>query len=64
MTGDLFVAADTVAPSVRPLFGEGADLGAARRMSFRTTDDFSGIASCELRIDGEPLDPTEYISTP
>ncbi len=53
VTGDLFVAADTVAPSVRPLFGEGADLGTARRMSFRTMDNFSGIASCELRIDGE-----------
>lgn len=51
-TGDLLVVADTVAPTVRPLFNEGADLSQARALRFRVSDDFSGISSCALYIDG------------
>lgn len=51
-TGEIFVAADTVAPCIRPLFTEGADLGGAGKLRFRISDDFSGIASCTLLIDG------------
>ena len=52
-TGDLAVVADTLAPSIRPLFAEGADLSKAESLRFRATDNFSGIASWTLRIDGE-----------
>lgn len=51
-TGDIFVAADTIPPRIRPLFSEGADLGGARSIRFRVSDNFSGIASCTLLIDG------------
>lgn len=50
--GDIFVAADTIPPRIRPLFSEGADLGGARSIRFRVSDNFSGIASCTLLIDG------------
>ena len=52
-TGDLVAAADTLAPSIRPLFAEGADLSKAESLRFRAADNFSGIASWTLRIDGE-----------
>lgn len=51
-TGDIFVAADTIPPRIRPLFSKGADLGGARSIRFRVSDNFSGIASCTLLIDG------------
>ena len=51
-TGDIFVAADTIPPRIRPLFSEGADLGGVRSIRFRVSDNFSGIASCTLLIDG------------
>ena len=51
-TGDIFVAADIIPPRIRPLFSEGADLGGARSIRFRVSDNFSGIASCTLLIDG------------
>ncbi len=53
LTGDLLVVADTVAPTIRPLFNEGADLSQARTLRFRVSDDFSGITSCNLYIDGK-----------
>lgn len=52
-TGDLLVAADTVAPTVRPLFAPGADLSRKEMLRFGVGDDFSGVAECTLRIDGE-----------
>lgn len=52
-TGELFVVADTIPPRIRPLFTEGADLTRAPAMRFRVGDNFSGIASCTLFIDGK-----------
>lgn len=52
-TGDLIVVADTLPPSIRPLFTEGADLSKAEGLRFRVADNFSGIAAWTLRIDGE-----------
>lgn len=52
-TGELFVVADTIPPRIRPLFTEGADLTRASGMRFRVGDNFSGIASCTLFIDGK-----------
>lgn len=51
--GDLVVVADTLRPTVRPLFTEGADLTKSDGLRFRASDNFSGIASWALRIDGE-----------
>ena len=51
--GDLVVVADTLRPVVCPLFAEGADLTKADGVRFRASDNFSGIASWTLQIDGE-----------
>ena len=51
--GDLVVVADTLRPTVRPLFTEGAALTKSDGLRFRASDNFSGIASWALRIDGE-----------
>lgn len=53
LTGDLLVVADTVPPTVKALFTDGADLSAAKGLSFRIGDNFAGITSCELYIDGK-----------
>lgn len=58
-TGDLVLAADTVAPAVRPRFTPGGDLSAARGVSFVIGDRFSGIGSYTLRIDGAWM-PCDY----
>lgn len=47
------MVADTLPPSIRPLFAEGADLSKSESLRFRVADNFSGIASWTLRIDGE-----------
>lgn len=52
-TGDLFIVADTTAPTVTPLFKPGGDLTKSGGLRFRIGDNFSGIASCSLYIDGE-----------
>ena len=51
--GVLFVAADTLPPRIRPLFTTGEDLSRAQSLRFRVGDNFSGIASCTLLIDGK-----------
>ena len=51
--GDLVVVADTLRPVACPLFAEGADLTKADGVRFRASDNFSGIASWTLQIDGE-----------
>lgn len=51
--GDFAVVADTMPPRIRPLFEEGADLSSAETLRFRVGDNFSGVASCALHIDGE-----------
>ena len=52
-SGDLAIVADTLPPAVRPLFAEGADLTRAEGVRFRAADNFSGIASWRLHIDGK-----------
>lgn len=52
-TGDLFIVADTTAPFITPLFKQDSDLSQARELRFRVGDNFSGIASCTLFIDGQ-----------
>ena len=52
-TGDLFIVADTTAPTVTPLFKPGGDLTHCGELRFRIGDNFSGIASCVLYIDGQ-----------
>lgn len=50
-TGDLFIVADTTAPTVSPLFRPGGDLTRVEELRFRIGDNFSGIASCAVYID-------------
>ena len=52
-TGDLVVVADTLAPTIRPLFTEGEDLTKTATLRFHVGDNFSGITTWTLRIDGE-----------
>ena len=52
-TGTLFIAADTVPPRIRPLFKADADLSRTAALRFAGNDDFSGVASCTLLVDGE-----------
>ena len=52
-SGDLAIVADTLPPAIRPLFAEGADLTRAEGVRFRAADNFSGIASWRLHIDGK-----------
>lgn len=52
-SGDILVVADTVPPRIRPLFTEGADLSRTASLRFSVSDNFSGIASWTLLVDGE-----------
>lgn len=52
-TGDLLLVADTMPPTVTPLFKPDTDLRPTDGLRFRVSDNFSGIASCALYIDGE-----------
>ncbi|WP_307756604.1 peptidoglycan DD-metalloendopeptidase family protein [uncultured Alistipes sp.] len=51
-TGELFIVADTIPPRIRPLFAEGADLTRADRLRFGVGDNFSGVSTYMLFIDG------------
>ena len=51
--GDYIIAADTVPPTAKPRFADGADLSKSSTLSFEIADDFSGVASYEGAIDGE-----------
>lgn len=46
-------AADTVKPTIAPSFRSGADLSGERRIGFRISDDFSGVASYSATVDGK-----------
>ena len=66
-SGDMVVVADTVAPTVRPNWKEGATLTNAKRLTFSVSDNFAGISCYNLWIDGEwktlnynPLQGTLY----
>lgn len=52
-TGEVMVVADTLPPDIVPLFTPGTDLTRNEKLSFRIGDDFSGITSCSLHIDGQ-----------
>lgn len=49
----LCIVADTVPPRITARFKRGADLSQSASLSFTAADNFSGIASCTLRIDGQ-----------
>ena len=51
--GDYMIAADTVPPTVKPRFADGADLSKSSTLSFDIADNFSGVASYEGTIDGQ-----------
>lgn len=51
--GDYMIAADTVRPTVKARFAEGADLSKSSSLSFDIADNFSGVASYEGTIDGQ-----------
>ena len=65
--GRMVVVADDTAPEITPNWRSGASLRGAKRISFRVTDNFSGIERYELYIDGQwrtlnyaPLQSTLY----
>lgn len=60
--GDWFVVADTLPPTIRPQFSPTSDLGRERTLRFRVADNFSGIASWQLTIDGEWVPCDRYPS--
>jgi len=59
----LFVVADTLPPRVTARFKSGADLSKSSSMSFTASDNFSGIVSCTLRIDGQWVPCDRYPMT-
>ena len=52
-TDGLFIVADTLPPRIAPLFKSGADLSKNSELCFRVSDNFSGISSATLDIDGQ-----------
>jgi hypothetical protein len=60
--GDYFVVADTLAPTIKPLFTPTTPLAQGRKLAFRVADNFSGVASWELTIDGEWVPCDRYPS--
>ena len=51
--GEFVVVADTIPPKITPGFKSGADMRGARSITFVVRDNFSGIGSYRLLIDGE-----------
>lgn len=51
--GTYYIAVDTVAPRITPQFKGGEDFGSRRTLSFKISDDFSGIGSYSATIDGK-----------
>lgn len=50
--GDWFVAADTLPPTIQPRFTASSDLSGKKELAFKVGDNFTGIASWRLEIDG------------
>lgn len=59
--GEIFVAADTVAPRITPQFRPEKRLDNSSRLRFKVSDNFSGIGSLTALVDGEWI-PAEYHS--
>ena len=51
--GTFCLVADTTAPTIRPQFEDGADCRGRDRIAFRLSDNFSGVASYNVYIDGK-----------
>ena len=51
--GTFCLVADTTAPTIRPQFEDGADCRGRDRIAFRLSDNFSGVASYSVYIDGK-----------
>ncbi|MFI3247541.1 MAG: M23 family metallopeptidase [Rikenellaceae bacterium] len=51
--GSLFVAVDDVAPSITPSFAEGDVLTNASRITFKVSDNYSGLNNYSATLDGE-----------
>lgn len=61
--GDWFLAADTLPPTIRPQFSATTNLAASRELRFHVGDNFTGIASWRLEIDGEWVPCDRYPSS-
>lgn len=59
-TGDLAVVVDTLPPTIRPLFTEGANLANASSIRLRVADNFAGITAWSVTIDGEWVPSERY----
>ena len=64
--GNFFVGIDTISPVISASgLVSGADLTGKKEIRFKTSDDFSGIKSYELSIDGNwallEYDPKNYL---
>lgn len=51
--GTYCLATDTTPPTIRPTFDNGADFSKRDYLSFRLSDNFSGVSSYAVTIDGE-----------
>jgi hypothetical protein len=51
--GTFCLVADTTPPTIHPQFEDGGDYRSRERISFRVTDNFSGVAVYDVFIDGE-----------
>ncbi|MBQ7297264.1 MAG: M23 family metallopeptidase [Alistipes sp.] len=60
--GDWFVVADTLPPTIQPLFKAESNLSTRRELRFKVSDNFTGIASWRLEIDGEWVPCDRYPS--
>ncbi len=52
-TGALMIVADTIAPTITPLFNSNTEIARLGEIQFGVKDNFSGIASWQLFVDGE-----------
>ncbi len=56
------IVADTMPPTITPLFTQGGDQAKAKSLQFRIGDNFSGVASWALMIDGKRVPCDRYPS--
>lgn len=60
--GDWFIVADTLPPTIRPRFTAESDLKRSKQLTFTVGDNFTGVASWHLTIDGEWVPCDRYPS--